>query len=166
VDSGPGSLISDCEQALVEAPVLTLPDFSQPFCIEIDASDLGVGVVLLQGKHPIAFIRKTLGPKLRGLSTYEKEYVAFLLAVDQWKSYLNYSEFHIYTDQKSLVHLNEQRLHTIWQQKVFTKLLGLNYKIVYKKGVDNGAADALSRRLASSSSCMALSAYMVGTTCL
>jgi len=37
-------------------------------------------------------------------------------------------------------------LHTTWQQKVFTKLLGLNYKIVYKRGVDNSAADALSRR--------------------
>lgn len=44
------------------------------------------------------------------------------------------------------MHLNEQRLHTHWQQKVFTKLLGLNYKIVYRRGVDNGAADALSRR--------------------
>lgn len=32
------------------------------------------------------------------------------------------------------------------QQKVFTKLLGLQYKLVYKKGVDNNVADALSRR--------------------
>ena len=33
-----------------------------------------------------------------------------------------------------------------WQQHVFTKLLGLRYKIAYRKGSDNGAADALSRR--------------------
>jgi hypothetical protein len=52
----------------------------------------------------------------------------------------------IHTDQQSLVHLNEQRLHTPWQQKVFTKLLGLNYKIVYRRGVENSAADALSRK--------------------
>jgi hypothetical protein len=44
---------------------------------------MGVGAVLMQGKHPIAFISKSLGPKLRGLSTYEKEYIIILLAVDQ-----------------------------------------------------------------------------------
>jgi hypothetical protein len=37
-------------------------------------------------------------------------------------------------------------LHTSWQQKFFTKLLGLNYKIVYKKGSENKVVDALSRR--------------------
>jgi hypothetical protein len=42
--------------------------------------------------------------------------------------------------------LNEQRLHTAWQQKVFSKLLGLQYKILYRKGSDNTAADALSRQ--------------------
>jgi hypothetical protein len=56
------------------------------------------------------------------------------------------SEFVIHTDQKSLVHLNEQRLHTPWQQKVFYKLLGLRYKVVYRRGVDNGVADVLCRR--------------------
>lgn len=49
------------------------------------------------------------------------------------------------TDQKSLVQLSEQRLHTPWQPKVFTKLIGLQYQIVYCKGADNHAADALSR---------------------
>lgn len=54
-------------------------------------------------------------------------------------------------------HLNEQRLHTQWQQKVFTKLLGLHYRIVYKKGVDNSAADALSRRPHEDGECVAIS---------
>jgi hypothetical protein len=69
-----------------------------------------------------------------------------LLAVTHWRSYLQHAEFLILTDHRSLSHLSDQRLHTPWQQKVFTKLLGLHYKIVYKKGVDNTAADALSRR--------------------
>ena len=44
-----------------------------------------------------------------------------------------------------MVHLDDQRLTTPWQHKALTKLLGLQYKLVYKKGVDNKAADALSR---------------------
>jgi hypothetical protein len=138
---------------LISAPVLALPNFDKPFAVETDASDLGVGIVLLQDKHPLAFISKPLGPKLRGLSTYE--YVALLMAVEQCRPYLQLGEFHIYTDQKSLSYLSEQRLHTTWQQKVFTKLLGLNYRIIYKKGVDNGAADALSRKPQHSACCLA-----------
>lgn len=53
----------------------------------------------------------------------------------------------IYTDERNLSHLSDQRLHTPWQQRVFTKLLGLQYQIIYKKkGVDNDVTDALSRR--------------------
>jgi hypothetical protein len=121
--------------------------FSKTFCIETDASKLGVGVVLLQEGHPLAFISKPLGPRTQGLSKYEKEYLAILTAIDQWCSYLQQVEFIIYTDQKSLVHLNDQRLNSPWQQRMFTKLVGLQYKIIYKKGVDNGAADALSRKV-------------------
>jgi hypothetical protein len=88
-------------------------------------------------------LHKALGPKLQGLSTYEKEYVVVLLAVEQWRSYLQLSEFIIVTDHKSLLHLNEQRLHTPWQQKVFTKLLGLSYKVLYKKSQESRVVDAV-----------------------
>ena len=126
--------------------MLGLLDFSQPFHIETDASGTGVGAVLLQNGHPLAFINKALGPRNLGRYAYEKEYLAILLAIEQWHHYLLQFEFFIHTDHGSLTHLNEQRLHTPWQQHVFTKLLGLQYKIAYRKGSDNGAADALSRR--------------------
>jgi hypothetical protein len=61
----------------------------------------------MQDGHPIAFVSKALGPRLRGLSVYEKEYVAILLAIDQWHHYLQCGEFHVFTDQKSLSHLSE-----------------------------------------------------------
>jgi hypothetical protein len=149
------------KQSMSSAPVLSIPDFTLPFAIETDASNNGIGAVLLQQGHPLAFISKPLGPRTQGLSTYEKEYMAILFAVEQWRVYLQLAEFIIYTDQKSLVHLNEQRLHTMWQQKVFTKLLGLHYRIVYKKGSDNRVADALSRRPHSSEeSCLTMSAVV------
>jgi hypothetical protein len=103
---------SALKASLSTAPVLALPDFSQPFALETDACDNGVGAVLMQQGHPLAFISKALGPKNKGLSTYEKEYLAILVAIDQWRHYLQTGEFTIFTDQKSLIHLNEQRLHT------------------------------------------------------
>jgi hypothetical protein len=96
--------------------------------------------------HPIAFLSKALGPCTQGLSTYEKESLAIILAVEHWRSYLQHDEFVIRTDHRSLAFLDNQRLSTTWQQKALTKLLGLRYRIVYKKGLENGAADALSRQ--------------------
>lgn len=101
--------------------------------------------MLQQEGYPIAYISRALGLKNQMLSTYEKECLAILLAVDHWRSYLMQSEFLIKTDQKSLIHLDDQRLTTPWQQKALTKLMGLQYKLCYKKGVENNAADALSR---------------------
>ncbi|WVZ80006.1 LOW QUALITY PROTEIN: hypothetical protein U9M48_027524 [Paspalum notatum var. saurae] len=80
------------------------------------------------------------------LSAYEKEYLAILIAIEHWRHYL-----------RSLARLSEQRLHTPWQQKVFTRLLGLQYKVIYKKGTDNKAADALSRYPFQHPECAALS---------
>jgi len=130
---------------LISAPVLALPDFSKPFTIETDASANGIGVVLMQSGHPIAYLSKSLGIKAQALSTYEKECLTLIMAVTKWKPYLQHKKFTILTDQKSLIHLGGQKIHQGMQQKAFIKLLGLQYKLVYKKGLENKAADALSR---------------------
>jgi hypothetical protein len=100
----------------------------------------------MQKGHLVAYISKALGPKAQALSTYEKECLALILAVTKWKPYLQHREFTILTDHRSLVHLGEQKLQEGMQQKAFLKLLGLQYKIQYKKGLENKAADALSRQ--------------------
>jgi hypothetical protein len=60
------------KSALVSAPVMAVPNFSKTFYIETDASDCGVGAVLMQEHHPLAFDSKVLEPRMRGLSTYEE----------------------------------------------------------------------------------------------
>jgi hypothetical protein len=67
-------------------------------------------------------------------------------AVTKWKSYLQHKEFTIAMDHHSLVHLGDQKLMEGMQQKAFIKLLGLQYKFIHKKGLDNQAADAPSRQ--------------------
>jgi hypothetical protein len=123
------------KHALTTALVLQLPDFAKQFIIETDASAKGIEAVLQQDGHPIAYISKALGPKNQGLSTYEKECLAILMAVDHWRSYLQHNTFIIKTDQRSLESLTDQRLTTPWQLKAYTKLLGLDYKIVYKRAL-------------------------------
>jgi hypothetical protein len=131
--------------ALINAPMLGIPDFSKQFILETDASDIGFGAVLIQDSHPIAYLSKTVCAKNQALSTYEKECMAIILAVDKWRPYLQHAEFLIRTDHKSLLHLTDQHLSSRIQQKALLKLMDLQFRIVYKQGALNQAADALSR---------------------
>ena len=70
------------KQALISAPVL------ETFVIDTDACDVGIGAVLSPKGHPVAYVSRALGPRNRNLSVYEKEYLAILLAVQQWRPYL------------------------------------------------------------------------------
>ena len=71
------------KKALMEAPVLAIPDFAKTFVLETDASDQGLGAALMQEGHPIAYLSKPLCKKNQALSTYEKECMAILMAVDK-----------------------------------------------------------------------------------
>nr|GEY86454.1 retrotransposon-related protein [Tanacetum cinerariifolium] len=133
------------KKAMMEALVLGLPNFDQEFVIETDASGTGIGAVLCQKGHPLAYLSKTLATKHQGLSTHEKEFMAMVAALDKWKGYLLHRHFKIRTDHFSLKYLMNQKLTTPFQHKWLPKLLGYDYEIMYKKGVDNGSADALSR---------------------
>jgi hypothetical protein len=67
------------------------------------------------------------------------------MAVERWRPYPQRKEFVIVTDHKSLSYLQEHNLHSDMQRKAMTRLMGLQFKIVYRKGKGNVAADALSR---------------------
>jgi hypothetical protein len=92
---------------------------------------LGIGVVLMQDQHPIAFLSKALGKAHLSLSIYEKEFLALLMAVDRWRPYLQRAPFVIKTDHHSLCHLDEQNLQSPLQRKAMSRLMGLQFKIVY-----------------------------------
>jgi hypothetical protein len=133
------------KQAMITTPVLALPHFSEPFEVETNACDVGIGAVLMQNHKPVAYLSKALSTKNQSLSIYEKEFLALLLAVSKWRQYLQYTEFTVRTDHKALCFLEEQNLHSEWQKKAMAKLMGLQFRVVYKKGKENVAADALSR---------------------
>lgn len=133
-------------KVMSKAPVLALLDFSKPFAVETDASGSGMGAFLQQEGHLIAFISQAFGPNTSSLSAYERKLLAITFVVSQWRHYLEQGLFFIKTDYESIKHLLEQKPHTSLQLKGISKLLGLQYKILYRKGVENKVADALSRR--------------------
>jgi len=135
----------ELKEAMLTAPVLALPDFTKTFVVETDAAGEGIGAVLMQDSHPIAYLSKALSPKHQALSTYEKEFMAVVLAVEKWRPYLLGRHFIIKTDHFSLKYLLEQKVTTAFQSKWLSKLMGYDYEICYKKGKENTAADSLSR---------------------
>jgi hypothetical protein len=72
----------------MNAPVLTLPNFEVGLKIERDASHKGVGALLSQQGNPVDFFSKALSSSNQKLLTYEKEFLAILMVVDKWRTWL------------------------------------------------------------------------------
>ena len=73
-------------------PVLTAPDFSKPFRLAMDASD--VGAVLLQCddediEHPVCYFSKIFNVHQKNYSTIEKECLALILAIQHFDIYIS-----------------------------------------------------------------------------
>jgi len=102
---------------------LSLPDFALPFIVETDASGLGIGVVLSQVGHPIAYFSKKLSPRMQRQYAYVRELYAIIEAVAKFRHYLVGHYFIIRIDHRSLKHLIGQVIQTSEQESLLPKLL-------------------------------------------
>ena len=114
---------STLKQVMIEAPVLNFPNFSLDFVVETDASNVGIGVVLMQAKHLISRFSKKIGHRMQAVSTYIKELYAISATIKKWRQYLLGRFFIIRIDHKSIKELFQQVVHTPDQQFYIRKLL-------------------------------------------
>jgi hypothetical protein len=126
-------------------PVLSLPDFSQPFILECDSSREGTGVVLMQNRHPISYERRKLrGPKLL-YTIYDKEMLAIMHALAKFRKYLVGEKFIVRKYHNSLKYFLDQKDLNERQKKWVRKIQAYDFDIQYVKGKNNVVANDLSR---------------------
>lgn len=101
---------------LCGAPVLSTPDFKQPFKLEVDASQCGAGAVLLQESsdridHPVCYFSKKFDKNQLNYNTIEKEAFALVLAFTHFEVYLGSTSepVQVFTDHNALVFLAKMR---------------------------------------------------------
>jgi hypothetical protein len=127
-------------------PVLALPDFTQSFVLECDASGEGIGAILMQNHHPIAFESRKLKEYERHYSIYDKEMLAIMHALAKFRQYLVGGKFKVKTDHNSLRYFLEKKDLNERQQKWVSKIQAYDFEIEYVKGKNNVVVDALSRK--------------------
>jgi hypothetical protein len=134
------------KSVLTEAPVLRMPNFDVPFEVACDASHSGIGGVLSQQGHPIAFFSEKLSDAKHRYSTYELELYAVVQSIKHWRHYLIHSDFILFTDHDSLRHINSQKKLSSKHARWFDYLQQFTFVLKHKAGVENRVADALSRK--------------------
>jgi hypothetical protein len=93
------------KQCLVQPPILAHPDFTKSFELFTDASGYAIGAILGQDGRVIAYSSRSLKPGEKNYSTIEKEALAIVAAVKQFKHYLYGHHIKLYSDHKPLTYL-------------------------------------------------------------
>ena len=131
---------------MVTALILTVPNFQE----EIFSWNLYFkhrGWCCIDAKcHHIAFISEALAPKHHGFYAYEKAQMVVVYVIKKWTPYSIGRHLPI-NDHCSLKHLLEQKISTSFYSRWLYKQLGLDCQILFRKGSENSAADAVHRAL-------------------
>ncbi len=148
----------ECEAAfrtllekLIQKPILSFPDFEKEFLLATDASGVGIGAVLSQVgdedglEHPIAFASRALQKHERNYSTIEKECLAIVWGIKEFRHYLYGRSFVVITDHSPLSYMYQSTTDSARLQKWRLQLQQYVFEVRYRRGTANGNADGLSR---------------------
>jgi len=141
------------KEAVAKEPVLLFPQLTEPFKMEVDASAIAIGAVLNQkgqdGKtHPVAYYSESFSAPERNYDVYDRELLAIVKALRQWRTYLLGSphQITIYTDHSNLQYWKEPRKINRRIAREFQELSEYDFTLRHIPGTTNTRADALSRQ--------------------
>jgi transposase InsO family protein len=134
---------------ITKPPILRLPNLEKEFVLQTDASNDGIGAILLQEelgvKHPIAFASKKFLPREKNYSTIEKECMAIVWGILKFQTYLYGRNFILETDHQPLQYLQKAKFQNGRLMRWALSLQPFKFTVHAIKGSDNVGADFLSR---------------------
>lgn len=135
---------------LVNPPILVYPDFEKDFILTTDASKIGLGAVLsqldkYQHERVIGYGSRTLNPAEKNYAARELECLGIVWAIGHFRHYLYGKKFKIYCDHNPLQYLDNMKNNSSKVNRWRLEMAEYDKEIVYKPGVKNTNADALSR---------------------
>ena len=134
---------------IVNPPVLRLPDVRKTFFLQVDASNEGIGAILLQEedgvKHPVAFASKKLLQRERNYSTIEREALSIVWGIKKYEKYLYGQHFVLETDHHPLQYLTKAQFTNSRVMRWALALQPYRFTVRAIKGSQNVGADFLSR---------------------
>jgi hypothetical protein len=131
---------------LTTALVLTMPDVERLSSIYCDATGQGLGCVLKQDGHVVAYGSRQLRKHEEKYPTHDLELAAIVHALKIWRHYIIGKRCEVYSDHKSLKYIFTQPDLNLRQLRWLELIKDYDLGINYHPGKANVVADALSRR--------------------
>jgi hypothetical protein len=136
----------ELKKRLTMTLVLTIPDMEKPFSIYYNASGQGLGCVLMQDGHVVAYASRKLRKHEEKYLTHDLELAAVVHALKIWRHYIIGKRCQVYSDHKSLKYIFTQPDLNLRQRSWLELIKGYDLVINYHLSKANVVVDALSRR--------------------
>jgi hypothetical protein len=136
----------ELKKRMTTAPILVMPNMEKSFSIYYDVSGQGLGCVLMQDGHMVAYASQQLRKHEVHYPTHDLELAAVVHALKIWRHYLMGKRGGLYTDHKSLKYIFTQSNLNLRQRRWLELIKDYDLRINYHPGKANVVADALSQR--------------------
>jgi len=140
----------DLKGRLTSAPILVYPDFTRPFLLKTDASDVAAGAILAQPdddkqERVLAYASKKFSPAETRYCTTERECLGVVWGIGHFHQYLYGRHFTVITDHAALKWMQKMRGTNSRLERWSLKLQEYDYTVVHRPGKEHSDVDALSR---------------------